>query len=801
MAQVKAYRAPKPANALANITGGGYLQVNGSVAVIGASAVLKINGASMDITYDFSTASGGRLDMTDDYGQLSVYGNADFAGGSTAGLLTAGQLTVMGDFTQSGGATDAFAASPDFYTYIGVYCYGYCGGDIRGTNGSRSLRSLARAQARAQARPQAQAGIRSQAPQRKPTAAQEMTRLLRDQKTKAHRDTIMARMKALDARRAAAFAQRKVAVPARLRAVPRAEARTASVLANYGSSSNVGFSNPGSSHFGTVYIQGGEVQLQSDLVATGRFESGYSSYHDIISATPHTVTSNGADVRDIYFSNTRWVIEDGDDIYDMDYVEFDNMSPTAIQFTVNRSGSDLEGGGYYLYEWSFYTVPTTGHYISVNDLGGPGNGTAAVEMYYPYPAVHGGHVATSGGGQIYNWAAAFLWGGTVNNDWFNGSNWSTGFVPYSDDDITIPAGTPFAATISNNTAYIRNITFQTGGRLFLDNGTLYTYGDVDAPVEAAGPSVACTGSGGSLYLFDGSSQHTVRGRFCNAYVHNGHYQVGTGNLLVVDNVLQVSGNGILTLAGGTAQVGGIGGTGAGTFYTYGNGVLVMNNAADQFVVGSGGAYFNGASTAGLLTAGNMTINNGCIHTLSGSASAFAPSGTHTVTVTGASNVEFVNVVSSYFQNLNIVAGSSLELLTGATVNGTLGRQGSGATTISSPGFASLTTSGLNFSSAAATNISNVRITLVDGTSNTNFGNVNFSGYLSAGGAAILNVNRTGAAVLFSALNFGTAGFSATSTEHFVSNQGSANLSILASNPASGTLGIHFTKPGSGAVAW
>jgi hypothetical protein len=59
--------------------------------------------------------------MTNPTGQITVGGNALFNGGPENGLLTAGSLTVQGDFTQANGSsTNSFAASGAHTTILGA---------------------------------------------------------------------------------------------------------------------------------------------------------------------------------------------------------------------------------------------------------------------------------------------------------------------------------------------------------------------------------------------------------------------------------------------------------------------------------------------------------------------------------------------------------------------------------------------------------------------------------------------------------------------------------------------------------
>jgi hypothetical protein len=86
----------------------GPLQVNGDLVVSGGSAVP--NGNPLAVTGNFATAGSGVLQMTQAADSLGIAGNATFGGGSTTGALTAGIITVGGNFAQSGAAT-SFAPS------------------------------------------------------------------------------------------------------------------------------------------------------------------------------------------------------------------------------------------------------------------------------------------------------------------------------------------------------------------------------------------------------------------------------------------------------------------------------------------------------------------------------------------------------------------------------------------------------------------------------------------------------------------------------------------------------------------
>ncbi|MCC7001171.1 MAG: Ig-like domain-containing protein [Gemmatimonadaceae bacterium] len=75
----------------------GWLEVSGGLLRLGETDSLT----TVVVNGDFRTVSGGRLQMSSTDTELSISGNALFAGGSTSGLLTNGTISVSGDFTQN----------------------------------------------------------------------------------------------------------------------------------------------------------------------------------------------------------------------------------------------------------------------------------------------------------------------------------------------------------------------------------------------------------------------------------------------------------------------------------------------------------------------------------------------------------------------------------------------------------------------------------------------------------------------------------------------------------------------------
>jgi hypothetical protein len=792
-----------------------YAIVNGNVTITGSAAQLTIGANQVYVYGDFATSAGGKLAMTDDYSFLGITGSATFAGGSTAGLLTTGTLAVIGDFTQGGGAANAFAPSGDHITYIGVY---YDGGDLRSdVRAPRSRASVPLAVPPGARDPVRRPGAFAAAA-RAGTEARAAARAAGEARRAAQRARLDAVRPARPGNGTAAFESWVRSIAARRRAVsvPRGS-RTATapgvvVRGQIGEeltgTSTVTFANPTSSGFAHLYIAGNEVVLGSDLNVLGRLETGFSEYFVLTTSGPaRVVTSRGADVRHLTFDNVSWVILDGHYISTMDYVTFVNMDPTVDQFSMSRTSDELAppcdcSSYYYLYWWAFETTPTTGKYIRLNDTNGTAVHTLEVYLEDPSPSTHEGFVATSGGAIISHWPQTFAWTGLGSTDnWNEGANWTTGYPPWSGDNVVIPTGTPRDPYLSV-TAAVRNLTIGAGKVVHTNCNPLAVYGDVVTDLAAKGVVDECESH--DLTLEGGGDVNSVVGFFDEVTV-NGNYQIaGPGNLVKINNHIAVLGN--LTINGGMLTMcPDAESSCSGDMLVGGSGTLIMNNAADQVVSGSGSIVFDGANTAGLLTAGTLTLfNGGNLVTGGGSSSAFAPSGSHKVVISGSSAVNFAVPEESFFQNLDILPGGSLDMDSPVIVNGTLTR-GAGASAVNITGSGGttahlLTASALaGFTTGSPTLISNVSILLGNGASAV-FNDVTFSGYHAGFSGSIFAINRSGGPFTFSGLNFSGAGFTPSATAHFIHNVGPANITIAGSVPAAGTLGTHYITTG-GTVSW
>jgi hypothetical protein len=91
--------------------------VAGAVNVTGGN--LTLNGDTLTVARGFATTGTGTLTMLNPTDLLAVGGNARFAGGSTAGQLTAGRMTVGGTFTQlAGTSSQSFSADSNHVTEL-----------------------------------------------------------------------------------------------------------------------------------------------------------------------------------------------------------------------------------------------------------------------------------------------------------------------------------------------------------------------------------------------------------------------------------------------------------------------------------------------------------------------------------------------------------------------------------------------------------------------------------------------------------------------------------------------------------
>jgi hypothetical protein len=78
----------------------------------------------------------------------------------------------------------------------------------------------------------------------------------------------------------------------------------------------------------------------------------------------------------------------------------------------------------------------------------------------------------------------FTWTGAINSDWLNPGNWSSGMIPGSVCNVTIPATAHNPVVSSTSNAVCNNLTIGSGGNLIIELGkSLMVYGNVILAAE------------------------------------------------------------------------------------------------------------------------------------------------------------------------------------------------------------------------------------------------------------------------------------------------------------------------------
>ncbi|MCC7195415.1 MAG: hypothetical protein IT356_07670 [Gemmatimonadaceae bacterium] len=855
----------------ANYSVSGPMEVDGNLS-LGGSGTLTLNGQSLQVDGDFKTAAGGRLKMTDANDYLLVYGSATFAGGSTSGLLTDGELEVGGDFTEAGSVPDAFAPSVNFVTTLSGYCDcnavrfarepGIALRAPREVAAPRDAVSVSTGAARGRSRttgafgrmlsrrlpPEAQQrhvkaeqalaqrdAARKRAQERGAAARMQAAaaRAAKDQGMRARRT---ARDQARAERRAAAYAARGLPVPSMTALMaPRRKAGRATrapilAMASQMTGITVSFQHPATSFFNELnaYVDGTIVLASNVGVAASLYASGEASTTTIASSGGYVLTAHGADLYGSpTFDNVPFVLMDGADVYGMSYVRFVNMDPTKDQFTLIRSGDELDGAPYDLSGWTFETVPSTGHFVKVVDTNAPATpftvivDGANVEYgggYYPNIYVDGMLMATAAGEA---WPGDRTWTGAVSGDWTDSGNWGGGGTPLMLDNVTVATAALHDPDFSDSAAplviYLSNLTVAAGRQIVLASTGLYIFGNVIASTDdvpaISGGDCDC---GGFVALVGGTPTvaRSITGRFTGFVIPGGNYNVS--GKVIADVFIDIVSDGNLTVNSGKLYLGDSDGDGA-LLSTTDGGTLTMTNSYDEVFV-AGGLHFDGGSTANLLTAGTITLipstNDGYGSAwLDAFAGSFTPSGTHALVVAGPSSDGATLSLdpASFLNDLHIAAGSGISTYGDLTVKGTMARDGGAAAVFidgySADGpaqYATITASGLSFSSAATTNVSGALIVLT-GTGSAVFDNVAFTGSVTGWGGtygdlALFNVNRAVGTFTFTGLDFSGMP-TASATDHYVTNLGAANIAIMSANPSSATSGVEWVAKSTGSVAW
>jgi hypothetical protein len=546
---------------------------------------------------------------------------------------------------------------------------------------------------------------------------------------------------------------------------------------------------PGTSHFQQFAWTGtGTLSLTSDAYAHVSFTTTSTSPVSISGAGHLLSVGNYVAAGPVTFSNTRLALNapSGGPLT-LNNATFQGLATTAIQLTVNHPGS---GGPFTFDNLTFSVTPTgAGRYLSATDADGPTPTPLTINVTNSTPASPGAFV-TLANGAVVNWPPATpirIWGGTSSTDWFTPANWVGGVAPATTDNVTIPAGTSFAPTISSTTA-VNDLTVQPGAVLSLGDIGLNVTGNLDASGSIAG----CCGD------FIGMSGGTLRGNFSQVVLSVSPGGVVTLNgattLTLTSSSVQVEGE--LILNGNTLDAG-------PTFSTLnGTGLVTMTNPLDQVIAGT--TNFTGGDETGRLTAGvlrTQSLNQGGTVPTS-----FLTGGNHTVILGGpsGSTVTLTNPGSSRFQDLDVSGVSgTLTLGSNVTVAGQLISLpiSSNGPTITGTGV-TLTAGGADvsaFTGFTALTMDGVPLVLSGGTI-SGFSRVSFQNQNPTG--THLTVNNVGQATpyLFSGLTFAgqlsAGGFYLVANDLDGPSPDPLTINVLASTPSSGA-GV--SKVSNGAV--
>jgi hypothetical protein len=304
-------------------------------------------------------------------------------------------------------------------------------------------------------------------------------------------------------------------------------------------------------------------------------------------------------------------------------------------------------------------------------------------------------------------------------------------------------------------------------------GRLYVAGTLSVPPLSY--TVAST-------IFTGTGQTAPATLGYQSFFVSGTVTMGPGNLnigtqmIVSSGSLTLSGpttvNGPVGISGGTLKLNGQGFGVFGQFQTTGSGTVTMTNAADSLDV-IGPASFDGGSEAGLLTAGTLYLRDNFTQLGDQSPQSYQSTGTHATRFVGTNQaISFQNpgAANSEFNDVWFTAATGpITFASDVFVQGTV--QWGGFKTYSGNGHL-LTLSSLNIGNGAL--FDNLRLDVESGGPMTTTA-VQFQNYAST--VDVLTVNGPGT----SATNNISAQFlSPITTGHYVvanKNGGLANLTL------------------------
>jgi hypothetical protein len=170
-------------------------------------------------------------------------------------------------------------------------------------------------------------------------------------------------------------------------------------------------------------------------------------------------------------------------------------------------------------------------------------------------------------------AASYTWKGTSSTNWSTGANWSGGVVPAPTDNITIPAGTTFAPTVTASSS-CNTITFTGNNTITISAGVTLTVGGNLTNLTAAVTA---------------------------------NITMGAGAILDITNGI-ISNSGTFNVIGGGASAATIQLESGGPYITN-SGIFTINNHCTVIAIGNGSTPTTSISNSGTFYAG--TSNSTC----------------------------------------------------------------------------------------------------------------------------------------------------------------------------------------------
>jgi hypothetical protein len=148
------------------------------------------------------------------------------------------------------------------------------------------------------------------------------------------------------------------------------------------------------------------------------------------------------------------------------------------------------------------------------------------------------------------------WNGSVNNDWYTASNWSTGTIPNASTDVTIPYVLGRRAPIvgANPTpAQVRTLTIEgrdaaNNANLIIQGGELQVFGDFIDPTGGLSESV------NGVFTLAGSTPQTIHNGITlyNVHIQGGGRKTIATKLVILTRLSFVNDGGVLSTGAGNA---------------------------------------------------------------------------------------------------------------------------------------------------------------------------------------------------------------------------------------------------------